>query len=217
MSRDLHSIEAEHGVLGALLIGAAQNDQALVDQIVEQLKPADFYFDDNAVLFQTIADLHAEGVPVDPVTVAQVRPTLPSEMKTLEYAFSIHRNVPSTANWKTYCRHLRERSTLRRQVEIGRLIESLATEDRPLAEIIAKAQQAMADLRDLDDDVPAYRRLDEVVLRVVDQLDDGLNDRLPKFQDTGLADLDKLMRGIRPKKVTVIAGLPGSGKTSTLR
>ncbi|MBG6292045.1 replicative DNA helicase, partial [Pseudomonas nitroreducens] len=101
MSRDLHSVEAEHGVLGALLIGAAQNDQALVDQIVEQLKPADFYFDDNAVLFQTIADLHAEGVPVDPVTVAQVRPTLPSEAKTLEYAFSIHRNVPSTANWKT--------------------------------------------------------------------------------------------------------------------
>ncbi|WP_425318299.1 replicative DNA helicase [Pseudomonas nitroreducens] len=214
MSRDLHSVEAEHGVLGALLIGAAQNDQALVDQIVEQLKPADFYFDDNAVLFQTIADLHAEGVPVDPVTVAQVRPTLPSEAKTLEYAFSIHRNVPSTANWKAYCRHLRERSTLRRQVEIGRLIESLATEDRPLAEIIAKAQEAMADLRDLDDDVPAYRRLDEVVLKVADQLDDGLNDRLPKFQDTGLADLDKLMRGIRPKKVTVIAGLPGSGKTT---
>lgn len=214
MSRDLHSLEAEHGVLGALFMGAAQSDQALVDQIVEKLTTDDFYFDDNAALFQTIADLHAEGVPVDPVTVAQVRPALPSEVKTLEYAFSIHRNVPSTANWKTYCRHLRERSTLRRQVEIGRLIESLATEDRPLAEIIAKAQEAMADLRDLDDDVPAYRRLDEVVLKVVDQLDDGLNDRLPKFQDTGLADLDKLMRGIRPKKVTVIAGLPGSGKTT---
>ncbi|WP_448681385.1 replicative DNA helicase [Pseudomonas nicosulfuronedens] len=214
MSRDLHSVEAEHGVLGAIFIGAAQNDQVLVDQIMEQLTPADFYFDDNAALFQTIADLHAEGVPVDPVTVAQVRPALPSEAKTLEYAFSIHRNVPSAANWKAYSRHLRERAVLRRLIDAARTVEDLATEDRPLGEIIAKAQEAMADLRDLDDNVPAYRSLAEVVLKVVDQLDDGLNDRLPKFQDTGLADLDKLMRGIRPKKVTVIAGLPGSGKTT---
>jgi len=214
MSRDLHSVEAEHGVLGAIFIGAAQNDQVLVDQIMEQLTPADFYFDDNAALFQTIAGLHTEGVPVDVLTVAQVRPMLPSDTKTMVYAGEIRRNVPSTANWKAYSRHLRERAVLRRLIDTARTVEDLATEDRPLAEIIAKAQEAMADLRDLDDDVPAYRRLDEVVLKVVDQLDDGLNDRLPKFQDTGLADLDKLMRGIRPKKVTVIAGLPGSGKTT---
>lgn len=214
MSRDLYSPEAEHGVLGAILITATQGDQALVEQIVEKLTPTDFYFDDNAALFQTMTDLLAAGQPIDPVTVALERPVLPGGGKTLEYAFEIHRNVGSTANWSAYCRHLRERSTLRRQVEIGRLIESLATEDRPLAEIIAKAQEAMADLRDLDDDVPEYRRLDEVVLKVCDKLQDELNDRLPKFQDTGLADLDKLMRGIRPKNVTVIAGLPGGGKTT---
>lgn len=214
MTRELHSIEAEHGVLGAILIGAAQNDQALVDQIMEKLTPADFYFDDNAALFQTIADLHAEGVPVDVLTVAQVRPKLPSETKTMVYAGEIRRNVPSTANWKAYSRHLRERAVLRRLIDTARTVEDLATEDRPLAEIIAKAQEAMADLRDLDDDAPVYRRLDEVVLKVCDKLQDELNDRLPKFQDTGLADLDKLMRGLRPKNVTVIAGLPGGGKTT---
>lgn len=214
MTRELHSIEAEHGVLGAILIGAAQNDKVLVDQIVEQLTTADFYFDDNAALFQTIADLHAEGVPVDPVTIAQVRPTLPSEVKTLEYAFTIHRNVPSTANWKAYSRHMRERAVLRQLISAARTVEELATEDRPLAEIIAKAQEALADLRDLDDGTPAYRRLDQVLLKVVDHLQDDLNDRLPKLQGTGLDELDKLMRGIRPKNVTVIGGLPGGGKTT---
>lgn len=214
MSRELYSLESEHGVLGAILRAAVQQDTALVDQVVETITAADFYFDDNAALFQTIADLHAEGVPVDPVTIAQVRPTLPSNGRTLAYAGEIAMNVPSTANWRTYSRHLRERAVLRRLIDAARTVEDLATEDRPLAEIIARAQEAMADLRDLDDDTPAYRRLDEVVLKVCDKLDDGLNDRLPKFQETGLADLDKLMRGIRPKKVTVIAGLPGSGKTT---
>lgn len=214
MTRELFSLESEHGVLGAVLRAALQQEASLVDQILEQVTPADFYFEDNAALFQTITDLHEEGIPVDPVTVAQVRQALPSGEKTLGYAGEIAMNVPSTANWRTYSRHLRERAVLRRLIAAARTVEELATEDRPLAEIIARAQESMADLRDLDDDTPAYRRLDEVVLKCADRIDDGLNDRLPKFQETGLPDLDRLMRGIRPKKVTVIAGLPGSGKTT---
>ncbi|MBW5466148.1 replicative DNA helicase, partial [Pseudomonas aeruginosa] len=74
--------------------------------------------------------------------------------------------------------------------------------------------QAMADLRDLDDEAPKYKRLDEVMLKAVDVIDDKFNGRAPQWPGTGLADLDKLVRGIRTRKLTVIAGLPGSGKTT---
>ncbi|NQB91008.1 AAA family ATPase, partial [Pseudomonas aeruginosa] len=70
------------------------------------------------------------------------------------------------------------------------------------------------DLRDLDDEAPKYKRLDEVMLKAVDVIDDKFNGRAPQWPGTGLADLDKLVRGIRPRKLTVIAGLPGSGKTT---
>jgi replicative DNA helicase len=214
MSRELHSYEAEHAILGALMLADLQKDAGLVDQILEKVERHDFHGEDTAALFQAIVDLREEGVPVDPVTLGDIRPTLPSGEVTMAFAGTLAQRVPSTANWKAYAKTLRERAVLRNVIAAARTIEDLATEDRPVAQIIARAQQAMADLRDLDDEGPQFKRLAEVILKVTDRLDDGLNDRLPKWPDTGLIDLDHLLRGIRPKKITVIAGLPGSGKTT---
>ncbi|HEP8715874.1 TPA: AAA family ATPase, partial [Pseudomonas aeruginosa] len=164
--------------------------------------------------FQAIKDCYEEGIPVDPVTVGVVRDVLPSGAKLIPYAGNIARNVPSVANWRTYVRHVRERAILRCLIDTAESVKASATDDRPLPEIIARAQQAMADLRDLDDEAPKYKRLDEVMLKAVDVIDDKFNGRAPQWPGTGLADLDKLVRGIRPRKLTVIAGLPGSGKTT---
>lgn len=214
MSRELHSYEAEHAILGAIMLADLQKDAALVDQILEQVECADFYGEDNAALFQAITDLHEEGVPVDPVTLGDIRPTLPSGEITMVFASTLAQRVPSTANWKAYAKTLRARAVLRNVVAAARTIETLVTEGRPLEQVVAGAQQVLADLRDLEDDVPLYTSLHEVILNATDRLDDGRHDRLPKWPDTGLVDLDHLLRGIRPKKITVIAGLPGSGKTT---
>lgn len=214
MSRELHSYEAEHAILGAIMLADLQKDAALVDQILEKVERADFYGEDNAALFQVMVDLHEEGVPVDPVTLGNIRPTLPSGEVTVAFAGELARRVPSTANWKTYAKILSDRAVLRSFFSVGDTIQDLATANRPIEEIIASAQQALADLRDLEDDSPHYTPLAEVIRKATDRLDDGLNDRLPKWPNTGLVDLDQLLRGIRPKKITVIAGLPGSGKTT---
>lgn len=144
--RELFSLEAEQGVLGAVLKAAAQQDLELVEEIVDAVCVEDFYFDDNAALFDVIADLHREGIPVDPVTVAQLRPTLPSDQRTLAYAGDLAVNVPSTANWRTYATHVRERSVLRKVVAAAGAVHELAHESRPVPEIVAQAQQALADL-----------------------------------------------------------------------
>ncbi|WP_334016276.1 DnaB-like helicase N-terminal domain-containing protein, partial [Pseudomonas aeruginosa] len=81
MSRELYSEEAEFGVLGAILQSALQQNQALVDEALSSVTAADFYFEDNAALFQAIKDCYEEGIPVDPVTVGVVRDVLPSGAK----------------------------------------------------------------------------------------------------------------------------------------
>ncbi len=214
MSRELYSLEAEHGVLGAILQAGLQNDQALLEDAIGSVTVSDFYFEDNAALFEAIKACYEEGVPVDPLTVGIIRDTLPGGAKIIPYAGEIARTVPSIANWKEYARHVRERAILRRLIAAAESVKASATDDRPLPEIIAGAQQAMADLRDLEDEAPKYKRLDEVMLKVVDVIDDKFNGRAPQWPGTGLVDLDKLVRGIRPRKITVIAGLPGSGKTT---
>ena len=141
MSRELFSIEAEHGVLGAIML---KSD--LFDEVTSKVSVSDFHDLENAALFQAIIDCHATGDPVDPVTVGLWRPTLPSGDSTLAFAVEIAKNVTSTANWKTYARHVRERAILRRVVEAGDVIREQATEDLPLAETWACPAEAVSDL-----------------------------------------------------------------------
>ncbi|WET11854.1 replicative DNA helicase [Pseudomonas sp. D3] len=207
--RELYSDEAEHALLGALML-----DGDLFDSITASVKTADFHDPENAALFQVMLDLHATGAPVDPVTLHDFKPYLPSSRPTIAYAGELAKNTPSTANWRAYARTVSERAVLRRLVDAADAVRDSANENRPVAEIIASAQQAMADLRDLDTGEPDYKRMDEVVTRNIDIIDAKFNGAVQSGLSTGLADLDKLIRGLRKKTVTIVAGLPGSGKTT---
>ncbi|MCY1391377.1 Replicative DNA helicase [compost metagenome] len=210
MSRELFSIEAEHGILGALLL-----DGSLFDSITEKVHVGDFHDLENAALYQVMIDCHGTGQPIDPVTLADFRHSLPSGVSVLEMAVDLARNVPSTANWATYAKTVRERAVLRRVVDAANVVRSMATENLPLGDVIAGAQQAMADLRDLDDSSVGYRRMSDVLPAVIDGVDARFNRVAKPKLSTGLIDLDKLLGGgLRQKTMVVIAGRPGSGKTT---
>ncbi|GAB5339680.1 replicative DNA helicase [Pseudomonas fluorescens] len=207
--RELYSDEAEHALLGSLML-----DGELFESITASVTTADFHDPENAALFQVMLDLHATGAPVDPVTLHNFKPVLPSNRSTIAYAGELAKNTPSTANWKAYARTVAERAVLRRLVDAADAVRDSANENRPVAEIIASAQQALADLRDLDTGEPDYKRMDEVVARNIDIIDAKFNGSVQSGLSTGLVDLDKLVRGLRKKTVTIVAGLPGSGKTT---
>lgn len=209
MSRDLFNADAEHGLLGAIFV-----DPTLLEEVSTKVSIADFHELENAALFRAILDCHEAGDPIDVVTVSIHHPKLPDGESMLAHAARIHQNAQGTSSWRTYARVVRERAVLRKVVEAADVIRDSASEDRPVAEIIALAQQATADLRNLDDDAPKYHRLDQMMGRAADIIDDKHSGRMPTWPSTGLVDLDQLIQGVRPKKVTVIAGLPGSGKTT---
>lgn len=207
--RDLYSLEAEYGVIGAVFC-----DPSLSDLILDSVDVADFSDLSNAALFQAMRDTRDAGQPIDVVTVHNVKQSLPDGESMLAYAADIARNVPSAANWATYARTVKERATLRRVVEVADVIREAASSNLPLADVIAQAQQATADLRDLDGEEADYLPVSHYVLQAAEAVNDRLQGNIPLWPATGLANLDELVRGIRPKKVTIIAGLPASGKTT---
>lgn len=120
--RELYSDEAEHALLGALML-----DGELFDSITASVTTADFHDPENAALYQVMIDLHATGAPVDPVTLHDFKPFLPSGGTTIAYAGELARNTPSTANWKAYARTVAERAVLRRLVEAADAVRDSAT------------------------------------------------------------------------------------------
>lgn len=212
--RELFSDEAEHGVLGAVLQAGLQQDAGMVEDILGQMSSSDFYRDDNAALFEVMLECRDRNMPIDPVTVGTIQRNLPSSGSVMAYAAELASNVPSVANWKAYARHVKEWGVIRHILGIAGQAEEMVQAGAPTTEVIAAAQQAMADLRDLDGETKGFKRLDQWMGDAADQVDEKHRGVAPKWPASGLDKLDELVQGIRPKKVTVIAGLPGSGKTT---
>ncbi|TDV54617.1 replicative DNA helicase [Pseudomonas graminis] len=208
MSRELFNVDAEHGLLGAIFV-----DPTLIDEVRSKVEIADFHEIENAALYRAILDCHEAGDPVDVIMVGEHHQYLPDGSSMLAYAATIQSNAQGTSSWKTYARVIRERAVLRKVVETAHAISQSANDDLPVAEIIARGQQAMADLRDLDDGEPDYHKVGGILPQVIDTIDAKFSGTAPKGLSTGIPDLDKLIRGLRPGNMIVVAGLPASGKT----
>lgn len=112
LSMPPHSIEAEHAVLGGLLI-----DNESWDLIAGTLKESDFYLLWNRQIFNAISELASKNLPFDLVTVDEHISKTESENKQKDqerfsYIAELCTNTPSTANIEVYRDIVREKSLL---------------------------------------------------------------------------------------------------------
>jgi len=207
--RNPYSLEAEQGVLGAMLI-----DPSLIDVLSEDLKADDFYWQDHADIYRAIIDLHSRQQGVDFLTVAELVGTLENGDRATGYIGEIQRGTPSVANAKAYANIVRERSIDRRLIEVASTIHELAHSTTETADKVAQAQTEVlavdgaAHSSDvvsawdvLIDHLPVLERREEMKGQL-----DGLS--------TGLSDLDEYLQGMKPEQLIIIAGRPAMGKTT---
>ena len=207
--RDPYSVEAEHGVLGAMFLRPE-----LIDILSADLAVGDFYYQDNAALYRGILSLHADSKPVDPVTVGIHIGELPSGKKAIWYASEITRNVPSAANAASYALTVRERSLDRAMIELSDRINEIAHSDQPTVDKVAAVQaeaQAIDGQSATSEVVMAEDMLDDYIEVLQARADrgegiDGLS--------TGIPDLDAKLQGLKPEQLIIIAGRPAMGKTT---
>lgn len=206
--RPLVAMEAEYGVVGSLFI-----KPDLIESIGAIVSPTDFYDQDVAEIYTLILAARSAGRPADPVSIADIRHELSSGELTMIRASEIYNGVPSAANGLEYARIVVERSKARKVAEIGQAIIDMASHARPLAGIIADAQEAVLALNS-EDDEPDVISLREALGPVVDEMDARFNGEGINGHATGLKDLDELVQGLRGSHVIIIAGRPGTGKTT---
>ncbi len=206
--RPLVAMEAEYGVVGSLFI-----KPDLIESIGAIVSPTDFYDQDVAEIYTLILAARSAGRPADPVSIADIRHELSSGELTMIRASEIYNGVPSAANGLEYARIVVERSKARKIAEIGQAIIDMASHARPLAGIIADAQEAVLALNS-EDDEPDVISLREALGPVVDEMDARFNGEGINGHATGLKDLDELVQGLRGSHVIIIAGRPGTGKTT---
>jgi len=207
--RDPFSVEAEHGVLGAMFLRPE-----LIDILSADLAVDDFYYQDNAALYRGILALHAEGKPADAVTVGVYLGELPSTKNATWYAAEITRKTPSVANAASYATTVRERSLDRAMIALSDRINEIAHSDQPTVDKVAAVQaeaQAIDSQSATSEVVMAEDILDDYIEVLQARADrgegiDGLS--------TGIPDLDAKLQGLKPEQLIIIAGRPAMGKTT---
>lgn len=207
--RDPYSLEAEQGVLGAMLI-----DPSLIDVLSEDLKAEDFHWPDHADIFRAVTDLHARQQGVDFLTVAELIGALENGDNALGYVAEIQHGTPSVANAKSYANIVRERSLDRRLLQVSATIHEIAHSTAETADKVAQAQSEVLAIEGASNTADVVSAWDVLIehLPVLERREEmkGELDGLA----TGLPDLDNYLQGLKSEQLIIIAGRPAMGKTT---
>lgn len=199
------SLDAEHSVIGALLL-----DNAAFDRVADSLKPEHFFNDENRLVYAEICrQLHA-GKGCDVVTVG-IALAGRVEMAALNRMAQF---VPSSANVRRYAATVVERSKSRGLLQVSAEITELAQDhERSIADRVDAAQGQLMKLVDeapRDDWVSLYDGLSQH-MAVLEAREQGLNNAMP----TGLRDLDEMLDGgLARGNLIIIGARPSMGKTA---
>ena len=205
-------VAAEQSVIGAMLL----SKDAIAD-VVEQVREHDFYRPNHQTLFSTVIDLYSRGEPADAVTVA-AELTRSGELVKIGGAAYLHTlvaSVPTAANAGYYARIVKEKAILRRLVEAGtRIVQMSYDETGEVDNLVDRAQAEIYDVTDrrtADD----YQKLDKLMNDALEEMNAIAQhgDKLVGIP-TGFGELDKLLNGLQPGQLVMLAARPGMGKST---
>ncbi|MCA1655092.1 MAG: replicative DNA helicase, partial [Pseudonocardiaceae bacterium] len=207
-------LTAEQSVLGGMML----SKDAIAD-VVEVLRPNDFYRPAHQLVYDCVLDLYSRGEPADAVTVAAELERR-GEIRRVggaPYLHTLIATVPTAANASYYAEIVAEKAILRRLVEAGTRIVQLGytgAEGADVNEIVDRAQSAIYEVteRRMSED---YISLEELLQPTMDEIDaiasrGGSSLGVP----TGFEDLDAVTNGLHPGQMIIIAARPGIGKST---
>ncbi|WP_091348120.1 replicative DNA helicase [Micromonospora rhizosphaerae] len=209
-------VAAEQCVLGGMLL----SKDAIAD-VVEILKSNDFYRPAHATIFDAILDIYGRGEPADPITVAAALADSGdlARIGGAPYLHTLIASVPTAANAAYYARIVGERAVLRRLVEAGTRIVQLGYGtgqggSRDVDDIVDLAQQAVYDVteRRVSEDFAVLADMLQPTLDEIEAV--GAQGGVMTGVPTGFTDLDRLLNGLHPGQLIIVAGRPGLGKST---
>jgi replicative DNA helicase len=206
-----NNLEAEQAILGAILA----NNEAL-NQAGGTLVPEDFYAGIHQRIFKVILQFHDKGLIANPVTLKHH--FAGAEGVEDQYLARLVATATSIINIPDYARIIRDLAVKRRLIGIG---ESTVIEAyNPQSEhggitLVEMTEQQLFKLATDGDAEGGFKPLKHSVV-------EALNRTEKAFQrsgevvglDTGFIDMNKLLGGLHPADLLILAGRPAMGKTA---
>lgn len=208
-----HSLEAEQAVLGAMLI-----DANCIKDVMDKLRPDDFYLKQNRDIFETIQSMFLYSKPVDGVTVAnemELNGTYDPNT-TRNYLVQLLETTPTSANVLEYADIVRDKAVLRDTRRVAERISAMVNDGTGgSSAVLDAAEQDIFGIR-RGRSAQGMERIGTVLQGLLDNLNElsaAGGKTLPGLS-TGLSAVDGKISGLNKSDLLLLAARPGMGKTS---
>ncbi|RWA21211.1 DNA helicase [Mycolicibacterium brumae DSM 44177] len=207
---------AEQSVLGGMLL----SKDAIAD-VLERLRPGDFYRPNHQNVYDAILDLYGRGEPADAVTVAAEldRRGLLRRVGGAPYLHTLISTVPTAANAGYYAGIVAEKALLRRLIEAGTRVVQYGYAGADGADVYDVVDRAQAEMFDVSDRRTSedFLPLEELLQPTMDEIDAiASNGGIARGVPTGFTELDDITNGLHAGQMIIIAARPGVGKALAL-
>lgn len=199
-----YDLLAEQSVLGAMMLS-----RNAIDDVMEVMVPADFYQGKHELIGKTIAALVMKNDPVDVIAVtdALARTGELSRAGGAPYLHELTTAVPTASNAGYYAEIVKKLAVKRRLVAAGIRIQGMGNaSEGDVDELVENARQ------ELDAVVVSKRSKLRMIGHSFADLVESLDSK-PTYLSTPWESLDRLIGGVAPGELMVIAARPGSGKS----
>jgi replicative DNA helicase len=207
---------AEQSVLGGMLL----SKDAIAD-VLERLRPGDFYRPAHQSVYDAILDLYGRGEPADAITVSAEldRRGLLKRIGGAPYLHTLISTVPTAANAGYYAGIVAEKSLLRRLVEAGTRVVQYGyagADGADVADVVDRAQAEIYDVteRRATEDFVVLEHLLQPTMDEIDAI--ASQGGVARGVPTGFVELDEVTNGLHPGQMIVVAARPGVGKALAL-
>ena len=210
-----HSIEAEQGVLGCVMLSPSDCLGICLEKFKKGVEV--FYDLRHQVIFDTLIEMYDSKKPIDLITV-QENLKLKNQLEAIggiPYLSALPDAVPSAANLEYYIEIVREKYVLRKMIQtctgvVGRVYEHEGKVDGLLDEVERDILQISEDRIET-----TSMKMKDLVTRAINTIEDyHQRQGMLTGIGTGFLDFDKMTSGLHGGEMIVIAARPSMGKTS---
>ncbi len=206
------NLEAEQSVLGAVLL----NPNKLVE-VFSLISKDSFYNSENRQIFVILTNLFLEGAKIDFITVLDSVVSnkvfnTPDDAKL--YLAHLMDVVPSISSLDVYCNIIKNKQILRNLILAAKKIESLAIQaEGEVDQIVDLAEKEICEIRQ-GETGKSLRPINEVIAQELNHLENVVHGNAVVSISSGYSSLDKVVTGLNPSDLIVLAARPAMGKTS---
>jgi len=208
-----HSLDAEHSVLGALLI-----DPNALMKISDFLRIDDFYSQGNQDIYEIILNLSNLRKPIDLITVPEElkKKNLLEPIGGVSFLAELMTIVPSAVNILEYAHIVKQKSTLRKMIVAGQKITSFGyEEDENIESLLEQSEKEVFTISQtfLKNKFIPINEILSGRFEIFSERHDNDDEDLDIGVKSGFGNLDKILGGFQPSDLVILAARPSMGKT----